>query len=44
LRLGDNRRLNKEAYFSPRRKGVAIYFSKTISLSRITARGADNPQ
>src|SRR4030095_680348 len=33
LRLGENRRLNEKAHFSQRRKGAAIYFSKTISLS-----------
>jgi hypothetical protein len=33
LRLGENRRLNKEDLCSQRRKGAAIYFSKTISLS-----------
>jgi len=31
LRLGENRRLNKEEHFSQRRKGAAIYFSKTIN-------------
>jgi len=30
LRLGENRRLNKDARFSPRRKDGAIYFLKTI--------------
>jgi hypothetical protein len=31
LRLGENRRLNKEAHLWQRRKGAAIYFSKTIN-------------
>ena len=31
LRLSENRRLNEKAHFSQRRKGAAIYLSKTIS-------------
>ena len=37
LRLGEYSRLNKEAHRSQRRKGAAIYFSKTISLSALTS-------
>jgi hypothetical protein len=40
LRLGENRRLNKEAYFSQRRKGAAIYFSKNIN-PRLNSDAAD---
>jgi hypothetical protein len=39
LRLGENRRLNKEAHFSQRRKGGAIYFSKTINAGLNSRRG-----
>jgi hypothetical protein len=40
LRLCENRRLNKEAHLSPRRKGAAIYSSKTIN-PRLNSKSAD---
>jgi len=42
LRLRENRRLNKEAHFSQRRKGGAIYFSMTIILAGRICRSVKN--